>query len=210
MAGPRHCGRRCPIAGFLVPGPVAVVAGVGASGAPLFFGHARQPGIQIDIEHNIQPVQCDIGGDEPLDDYYSGRSGVASGTFPRYNSSVYQIMSQIAAARLGIGTAGVDMPGDVGTMLQQEGAAFPLWLVFPYSPKPLFNLAGNVLIAGYHFRAAHLAQDSQPDLGPRTRNLRLVWRCRRALDETVTTLYGTGAWTLFDHDMSGIAGVQLF
>jgi hypothetical protein len=61
---------------------------------------------------------------------------------------------------------------------------------------------------GYRFPAAFLQSDDLPELGTKARKISLVFHCLRTFDPTVTTVYGTGRFLLFDDDMTGLPAID--
>ena len=124
----------------------------------------------------------------------------------RYNESAYAVMAGRPQSRLGTSTRGTNVPGDIGSLMIQEGMAFQLWLSFPYSAKAA--MAG--MPAGYHFVAAVLAgPDSLDELGTKPRRVRLIFDCLRKFDPSVTNTYGAGGFVLYDFNMTAIAGLPI-
>lgn len=196
-----------------VTGPCAVYLGVGASGAPVFLGHGER-GPSIQIRPSWSPVFADISGQRvPLDYLYDGEEGIVSFDATRYNEDVYAAIAN--RSNPGIVTRGFDVPGAVGTLMAHEGKAYPLWVTFPYAPKPAFSSAvgpnsGGAMPAGYHFHRAFLeGPDGLDGLGTTNRRIRFSFHCIRLLNPSYTNAYGAGSLALYDHDMSAVQGAGI-
>jgi len=182
-----------------VTGPCSLWAGVGSGGSPVFLGHAeRSPSIQV--RPSFSPVFNDIAGQRvPMDYIYDGEEGMVSVDLTRYNEVVY---AALAARPNPGGSRGVNVPGDIGTLVGIEGMAFQLWLNFPYAAKAA--MAFGAMPAGYHFYAAFLeGPDGLDGLGTTNRRLRLNFHCIRALISGENNL-GQGVFLLYDHDMTAV------
>lgn len=186
-------------------GAVPVFVGTGSSLTPVFLGYSER-GPQMSVRPSYSNLFVDVGGpDVPFDVMYTGEEGLVTVDLTYWTEAVYAAIAAKAVVR-GAGAAalrGVDVPGQVGTFMVGEGCAYQLWLNFPYSTKA----AMATMPAGYRWAAAMLVNDDLPDLGNKPRKLHLIWRCLRVPNFAVTNAFGTGSLTLFDHNMSALAGV---
>lgn len=180
-----------------------VFAGVGTNFAPLFLGTTEgKPRVRLRPEY--EPVFNDVAGPRVhFDECYVGFDAVVTGTFSRYAESVYEEMqkySDNAGLPATVGP-GFDQAGARGTLMLQEGAAYPLWLLFPFAAKASMRPGppdGN-LPAGYRFLSAMLIDDEfEPGMGPK--KLTLSWHC---LGDYFPGNTG-GVFIVYDNNMTGL------
>lgn len=189
-------------------GAAELWAGVGPSHGPLFLGWCeRNPIMQVRPQYS--PVYCDIAGAVPLDEMYGGQDGLVTADLTVYNETIYAVIADKAVAGTGLGTLrGRELPGELGTLMVTEGAAYPLWIRFPYAAKPLMGgpaAPGGPMPAGYRWAAAFLMNDDIPEFGQtRAKKLHLVWHCLRVFDPSAASVLGAGSFLLFDHNMAGL------
>lgn len=186
-----------------VTGPCSVWVGIGdgstGSATPTFLGHAeKSPSIQI--RPQFSPVFNDLAGQRvPIDYLYDGEEAMVSVDLTRYNEATYR---SIASRPTMTATRGTNIPGDIGTLMALEGKTFPLWLNFPYAAKTV--MSAGAMPAGYHFYAAFLeGPDGLDSLSTSNRRLRLNFHCIRKMTLESTEL-GTGAFYLYDHDVTAV------
>jgi hypothetical protein len=184
-----------------VSGPVDIWCGVGSGGAPLFLGHGQR-GPRIQVRRAYQDMWCDLGGGIPFDKAYAGAMGIVSVELSRWNENVLRIIQDAAVTNSTFTVApGLNDPGEVGSLMVQEGIAYNLFLRFPHSAKPSY--ATQPL--GFRFVAAFLeGPDDFEDLGPKPRKVGLIWTCLRTFDTTVSNVYGTGRMLLYDTNVTGL------
>src|SRR5438105_3720161 len=113
-----------------VTGPCAIYCGIGALYAPIFLGHSER-GVRIRIAPEYEPVHNDLGGRVPIDWLYEGETAIISADLTRFNEAVYELIAARPRTSTLGSVPGVNVPGDIGTMMITEGFAYPLWLVFP-------------------------------------------------------------------------------
>jgi len=180
-----------------VNGPAGVFAGVGNANAAVFFGWTDDR-VRITIDDGFNDVFTDLGGDKiPVDKQWMANQAFVRGDFIQYNQLVYrQMLNRIS--KTGIGE-GVVAPGDIGSLMLQEGYAYPLWIVASYAGKPVFIAAG--MDAGYRFYNSFLLGPEDEERSSKPLKISLVWNCLRAIS-TAGALAGGG--TLFDHNVTGL------
>lgn len=191
-----------------VTGPAGIWVGL-YGGVPTFLGHCeRSPSIQVRPYYS--PVFCDLAGQRvPLDMIYDGEEAMVSVDLTRYNESTYAALASRPIPGRAATTRGTNLPGDIGSLLLLEGFTHELWVTFPYSAKaamggPVSATSGGPMPAGYHFHAAYLeGPDDLGPLGTTARRLRLNFHCIR----TFTTDSAGASFFLYDHVMSGVAGL---
>ena len=188
------------MANVYVNGPSHLFVGTGSSHAPVYLGTSAQ-GVSIEFRDQFEGVPNDLGGKVEFDATFAGEDAMVSADMTRYNESVYAVIS----ARPSLGTRGVSVPGDIGTLMVQEGVAYPLWILGPYAIKPSFV----AMPLAYHFLAAFLLPDSLPNLGTTAKKVHLQWHCLRTFDLTVSNLYGQGAMRLYDTDATAVLGLPI-
>lgn len=182
-----------------VTGPVHIYVGVGGSpprnplvpGTPVYLGTC-ETAPRPRFNPQWAPVNNDIGGVRlPFDMIYSGEDATISGALTVWNWPVY------AACRRrpnNTGTIGFGAAGDIGTLMVTEGMAYPLWLHYPYFSK----FSGVGMPAGRRFLACWLLGPDEEEPGTGVNKIHFTFQAFRAYDGS------TGAFTLFDENMSGI------
>lgn len=128
------------MAGFSVPGPVLLYAGIGGTRnqrQALFVG-TSQGDVQVTQQIAKIPVYNSVGGRTfPTDELYDGEIHFISFILNRVDPSLlYQMLMSAPDPYSGspvvAGTTPINM---VGTLYGTEGYSFPFWLVFPYAAK---------------------------------------------------------------------------
>jgi hypothetical protein len=178
-------------------------SGISSPGiTPRFLGFAeRCPRIQVRPRYS--PVFVDIGGAEvPFDLVKQGSDAIVSADLTYFNYQTFLYLQQYTSE------AGT-VPGDLGTLMMTEQGisqytGFPLWMPFYYSQKPAMNTESQ----GYHFLSAMCANDDLAQMGTLPQRKRLIFHCVRGFTLGNLTAYGQGYFSLFDFDMSKIAGLS--
>lgn len=168
---------------------------------PLYLGTGEE-GVDMDFGTHFSPLYEDeAGGEVPSERIYEGQEAWIWSDINVYNELLYAYMASRTSAGIfstppfGVSAPrGIDLEGDVGTLMAAEGATFPLWVVFPYAGKARF--ARNYMPPGYRFFATSMENDKLP-VGNKARKVRAVWYAQR--------VKAGGAWCLYDHNMSGIS-----
>lgn len=161
---------------------------------PVYLGTCRETP-RLQILRKYREVQNDISGDVPLDLSYMGQLAHLNFDLTRWDEAVY---SGIAAFPHSPGARGVDLLGDMGTLMITEGQALGVWVQFPYSTKPA--MTPGPMPAGYRFPFCFpVGPDDLAELGTRPRRLNLQFLAIRGYNPA------DGSQFLYDHDMSAIA-----
>lgn len=161
-------------------GPAFLYVGVGANYAPYELG-TDEASPTMDIAPAFEPIANDIGGSDPLDDTYMGKSARIDYAFNRWNENVLAAIEKTNPFSLA--ARGRDDPGDVGSIMQLEGKAFPVWVVFsfaltsPFAAMRKAAMAG--LPAGYRFPSCTLVRDNHNRLGTRNKRTAFTFQARR-------------------------------
>ncbi len=180
---------------ILVGTPVTDSLGSGITAvSPIFLGSTKETP-RYRKEANFEPVMNDIGGREPMDDSYQGRSAMIELLLNKWDNNIALALDNV---NLNSAPPGIDLFGDVGTLVIQEGKFIPVWLLFPYGASSIFPKASmNDLPPGYFFPACHLETNVGDQLGTKPYQLQLVFKARRLFNlpgETVASTVGvTGA-----------------
>jgi hypothetical protein len=181
-------------------GPVATwVAGAG-SVTPLFFGYGSvAPQSQI-FARWTKVLSDRTGGMVPRDKMYQGQEALIFIEFAEWSDAVRE---SIAATPVpNVAKAGVNSPGDIGTLAITEGAYFILYMVYPYSfnagGHPVFRTGGaNPIVPGYRFVGTTLESMTRKD-GTQPNAALCNFHAIPVLN------YLTGALTLYDHNLTAI------
>lgn len=165
---------------------------------PRFIGTGER-GPRIRIRRKFSPVYNDIGGPElSFDDLYAGEDAFVFITLTRWNEALYQSLAGTpfpGSSMMG------DGPGEIGTAMVTEGAAFPIYLRFP-APSFRPALAAQAYPLGYRFYAASLVDDDDFETGTAANKRHLIFHCRRAYNPANNNL------VLGDFNMSGIPALM--
>lgn len=155
----------------------------------LFLGTCES-GASIQIQTMYEEVINDVGGSMlPIAKIYQGQQGAVVGTLNKYNEAVY---ARLADHPFQAGTRGIDLPGDIGTVLEQEGGTFHLVVWFPYNTKPIYT--SNFMPTCFHFWNVKFGNEDFTT-GTRAGKRQAIFICDRWYDDT------TGALSLYDHVM---------
>lgn len=192
-----------------VTGPVDIFVGLGSGGGPLFLGHDERMLAPM-IRPYYSPHYSSLGGEHiPMDMTYDGQDAMVSVNLTRFNEAVYlALASRAPGSRASpVVAPGVDLPGDLGSLVILEGVAFQLWLRFPYSAKPA--MAG--MPAGYRFPKAYVAgPDTLGNLGTGTRRTSVQFHCLRETTIVPGAALGGVFHRCYDFNMSALpVGIPL-
>ncbi len=180
-------------------GPALIYAGVNdAPGVvPVFIGTC-QSAPEIDIQPSFHHVMNDLGGNQkPFDRMWEGEEGMVSGVLNRFNYlTLLRMMSRPRTNTATPGTAGINISGDVGTLMGQEGLTYHLWVAFPKGG----TLPYPDLVPGYHFYAAMLLGPDKIQPGTKDLGVHCIWQCQRQFNPAGAGLGipTTGSLTLYD------------
>lgn len=181
-------------------GPSHVYVGVGANGAPLYFGTTESTPM-IEERPEYEPLMNDLGGSrKPFDFSFQGVDCIIGGTFTRYEWSVFRTMRAIptGSTAAGTGNLGVSRFGDLGTFMIYEAKAYPVWLTFPYSAKA----AMSGLTPGLRFVRCFLEAPIGFNGGTRPQRVHLTWYAARSF-----SIIAGGTMTCYDENVSGLPAV---
>jgi hypothetical protein len=154
---------------------------------PVFLGTAERPPT-IEIFAEWDDIETDAGGDyTPSERLTEGQEAFIEADFTRFNEIVYEVLAARSQTDAFAGTA----PGwdQVGRAISLERLIFPLWIVFPYSQKAVYGLAGQP--PGYRFYQGFLASpDRLKGLGTVPRQTGLQFGAQRLVQlvESTTSL----------------------
>lgn len=187
-----------------VPGPCPIYVGLGGGGSPLFLGFSER-GVNIDLNASFSPYVVDISGSTPLDQCYQGEGASISFDLTNWNEPVLSLMQDIAGNIPG-SVRGLDVFGEVGTLMGYELAAFTCWFPFPYALKPAYALS----VSGYRFPLCYIDRSSLPERGSKPAKTHLTLQALRAVNNTQSGApIGNIQLKLYDHDMTAVAGLPI-
>lgn len=189
-------------------GPVSVLVGCSPSGPPLFLGHGESAP-DIDTEVRYVPFHSDSAGEVPAEKFWAGESGRVSVDLVRFNWRVLDIIRARGRGRnFPAITPGFADAGQVGTPMLTNGCSYPLYLMFPFAAKAVYNVAANgALPPGYRFLAAMLDPDRSVVGSATAAKIHLEWDCIAVYDYTRKTAFGRGSRLLYDSNVSAAAGI---
>jgi len=175
---------------LFVTGPCLVYVGYLSSGTYSFLGTAQRPP-RVRTRRGWVPVYNDLGGTQvPFDLLFAGQEAFIIADMNRFKMAVMQAISSMPNTD---GIAGLNTAGDIGTLMQAEGAAFALVLVFPYAVlKPAMRAAG--LPGGLTFPCAVLEGPDDLEVGTVNMKKNLIFHCIPGYNPAngSTTLYING------------------
>lgn len=185
-------------------GGVFVFVGLGSGNSPLFLGTGlRAPKQQI--QRFYSPIYNDIAGEAvEYDNIYQGQRGAVTVELTKWRQATLDILQSIPLPPGGAANPGIDILGDVGTMMLTENFTFPLWILYDYGASGRGPKAAQIgapsggLPPGRRWRAAILDGPDDETVGTGANSIMLSWRCGRAYDP------GTGAFACWDRNMSGV------
>lgn len=191
-------------------GPVLVYIGIprGNSRVPAFLGTAEKAP-QIIVNSEFEPVFNDIGGSMiPIAELFQGETAVVSMVLTRFNEATVQAVRSLVGPRPGFYPT-----GSYGTIMEQEGFTFPLYLRFPYVAKP--SMAG--MVPGYRFWSAKFTGPLQVVPGTTALRKQIIFGCTRSWTLASSPLAGTalpvdaplGNSILYDHNMAEVLNVPV-
>lgn len=191
-----------------VPGPAPIFVSDSSSAIPFFLGYSER-GVSFSHDPSYVPYYCDLGGATPLDFSYQGESMMIHLDLVRWNPAVLRTIQDVIDHDGAFGNPGsapgVDVAGEIGTLMAYQNAGQMLWVAFPYANSQAF--AGNP--PGYRFPCAILEREGLPEHGSKPAKVSMSFRAVRNLDMRPATLtpFGAGKLTLYDFDMSAINGI---
>lgn len=202
-------------------GPVAIYVGLTAGtpyipghsaggitvGTPVFLGHSEKTP-NISVRPQVSDAWSDIGGQRvAFDKFYDSQDALVSVDLTRFNYPVYQAIADRAAAggpRLATFSPGVNLPGEIGSLMMTEGLTVTLWLRWPYSAKPAYA----AMPGGLRFPATFLQGPDDITSGTVPHKIRCVWYCMRQFNIGSANSYGAGSFTLYDYNMNGLPPIN--
>ena len=129
---------------YWTTGPANIFAGIGAGGAMLFLGFSEDR-VEINMNGYFEPIRADFGGASPVDSQFMGMDANFAVNLVRYD----EVNLEIVAQRVKGTNQGIIGPGQIGTIMIQEGFAYRVCVTCPYQSKsiyanmrPAFNFLG--------------------------------------------------------------------
>lgn len=199
------------MAGFSVPGPVQLYAGIGGtagSRSAVWLGTA-QGDVKVTEQVAKIPVYNSVGGRTfPTDEMYDGEIHFISFILNRVDPAVLMQMvlsspDPFAASAV---VAGQPPTNLIGTLYGTEGYSFPFWLVFPYSSK----FAG--MPAGRRYWNCSIESPKDIDFGAKELAPSLIIKAMRAWTTAQSPLNGSAVlsgtfaskFILYDDNVTGL------
>ncbi len=158
---------------------------------PLYVGTCEDSPV-LDFHPAYIPIPVDEAGQTYGFDYlYDGQEADMTAVLNTYNEGVVAFMESYAAGGLlnFASPRGLDVDS-VGTLMMMEGAALPLWFIFPYAGKGFF--AAAAMPPCYRFFATRLTHNGLRNLSTKPKKVLLAWRAQRIVVPGVGGL-------LYDH-----------
>jgi hypothetical protein len=198
-------------------GPAFLFTNVGTG--IVFLGTA-QSAPEIEVTPSFTPIMNDMSGQRlPMDRHYDGTEAIITAIFTRWNFSALMSMFNrpFATALQGAGTNSIF---DMGTIMGQEGATYPLWVWFPKAPVAAGGAnpanAYATMVPGYRFWSTLMIGPERISPGTKALTQSVVIQAQRAFttftDPVPGNIYDGGsgaAFKLYDHDMTGISAALI-
>lgn len=149
-------------------------------------------------------VRNDLAGEESYDVSYQGSACYVTAKLTRWNEAVLLALENAPAPAVGLDTAGVEPVGAIGTLMMTQGAGVQLWVVHDYGSQgraPQVAFTGQNMRAGDHYYCAFLEGPDEQEGGTDPASEMLTFRCIRSYNAT------TGAFTLYDHNVTACQGI---
>jgi hypothetical protein len=153
---------------------------VSLQNSPLLYLGTCEKKPKIVVRPSWSPAYNDLGGQKiPFDMSYQGTEGISLLNLTRFNEPVYQLLATRPSASTKI-ASGINVPGDIGTLLLTEGLAWTVYVYFPYAAKLAYKSGG--MVPGYRFPASYLEgpDEFEPSTDPINRTL--IFHHLRAFD----------------------------
>src|SRR6185437_7796754 len=159
-----------PMAQLYSSGPASIwIAGFGEQ--PRLLGFCEKAP-RLPLRVVMKEVRCDVAGEAPFDKMVAGETASVDGELVLFNWPTLQSIQRRASSRIG-SVGGTMVPGDIGTLVQTEGAAFTTWVMFHSAGKAVFQNAavgafsGGKMPLGYRFPVCTLAPETVVPARPR-------------------------------------------
>ena len=153
-----------------VNGPCQIFVGVGESQALTWLGYTEDA-VQLTLASSFEDVHADFGGPRvPVDVQWMGEQAFISMTLIKYHETVLQQ----CVARLPAGTPGAAASNTVGSLMQTEGIAYPIFIYSTYSTKTVYT--APAMVPCYLFGAGWLHDNFDVPLGVTTKKPRCIFR----------------------------------
>lgn len=107
---------------------------------PVFLGTCKRWPVII-IKPEWKPLFTDFSGQVPEDIMFMGEHAYVIAEVNRYSEAVYRSISSRPYYWANRGKA---FSSAVGTLMKHEEQTYPIWLVFPYAVKPVYQPAAGL------------------------------------------------------------------
>jgi hypothetical protein len=176
------------------------VAGSQESPQPVFVGHGEKAPIAREIP-NFKPVICDLGGDvEQFDAMFLRKHLIVEVDLIRENMA--PLLAMRSRPNPWTGTLGINVVGDVGSLMLTEALAWPIWLRWPYSLQgAMFGLPN-----GIHAYNAYMIGPDDHTMGTVPYKFRAVFYC---MDQYQSSGANVGGFNCYDGNMSALPNASV-
>jgi hypothetical protein len=189
-----------------VTGPVLLFIRI-PGGSPVFLGTSMTAPRRV-IRRCFAPVHNDLKGSQlPFDDLFAGEEAYIFADLTRWNELVYRSLSKMPVPVGSVapllpntgGLAGSLSTSDLGTAMMTEGAAYQLYMRWPfYDTHPM--MAANGMLAGERYLQVYFKGEDKADQGNKMNVRTLVWYAISKYNPATVN----NAWVLYDNNMTGI------
>ncbi len=167
-----------------------------SSGGPVYLG-TTEDGLNVSPKPFYVPVKNDLAGGQRGPDFdvcYLGEASEISGTLTRWNMNVALAMQCRWNPNIASATPGADNATARGTLLATEGAAYNLYIIYPYASLPAFA----TLPAGMRFLQVYTKSPERLEPGVKPYKMSFTW-------ETIPYFAVTnGSFNNYDFNVAGV------
>jgi hypothetical protein len=167
-----------------VAGPAEIHVGVGPGDSLLFLGWTLE-GVRITSQPYWAPVRCDDAGMMPRDMLRLGETWTVTAPLAVFDDAVMEACKNRGNPTGAASTQGSMPVGDIGTMMNEEGASYRL-LVYP----GFFGMPGKMAGQPNNFLRAFLQREDTAPIGTRQKIVHATFQCLSFRDPLTGSFFG--------------------
>lgn len=176
------------------------------TGSPFFLGTCESAP-DIELTGEFEPIFNDLAGSRlPMDRIWEGEEGLLNLIITRWNEVISRGLFTTLGGPIGLLTAaGSSLLGAIGTIMGQEGETCQMWVAFPFAAKAAYS----DMPAGYHFHSCMAIGPKKITPGTGVNKRQLIMKAQRKLAATAPANLASNIFTLYDNDMTAVAGIPI-